>query len=426
MISIENLYQKYKNHPRIVTDHRKIESGNLFWGIKGEKFDGNSFASAALEAGAAFAIIDNKDFWINDRTLLVEDSLLTLQQLARHHRRQLNIPFIAICGSNGKTTTKELTAAVLSKKYKTFATAGNLNNHIGVPLTLLSIHNEIEIAVIEIGANHLHETEELCAIAEPDFGVITNNGKDHLEGFGNIQNVIKANAELYLWLKNNHGTAFVNTNHPDLVSGSLDLKKITYGKELVNEVIYEDVENTIFSGIKIPSFNLSILSQLFGQFNNENLATAYTIGHYFKVPNQLIKQAIEEYTPGMNRSQVKEVNGNTYYIDCYNANPSSMKLSLESFSQLNASPKRVILADMLELGEYSFSEHKAIIDLLKTLDFQDIILIGKFFGEFKQEITCTHFNHTEDAKVWLSEKKDSGWNVLLKGSRGYKLENLLP
>lgn len=423
-MQIEEIYRIYKNHPVISIDNRKIEPGCIFVAIKGEKFDGNSFAASAIDAGASYAIIDNKDFFIDQRTILVPNSLEMLQQLANHHRKTFTIPFIAICGSNGKTTTKELTHAVLSTTYKTFATKGNLNNHIGVPLTLLSIPADTEMAIIEIGANHLNETYELCKIAEPNFGTVTNNGKDHLEGFGNIENVIKANSELFTWLKEVKGTAFVNTNYPDLVSSSDGLKQVNYGFGLVNEYPFSVLPGN-FAGIEFSKMDMAITSQLFGTFNCDNIATAATIAAYFHVPKEKIKQAVEDYKPGMNRSQILLKDDITFFVDCYNANPSSMKLALESFHCSAKKPRGVILADMLELGEYSLHEHQLIVEQLKALELDTIILIGKFFGEFKHELPCIYFERTEDAGIWFRQQNFKQWSFLLKGSRGYALEKLI-
>lgn len=431
-MQIEEIYQIYKNiahHAKegtvISIDNRKITHGCIFLAIKGEKFDGNTFTKSALDAGASFAIIDNKDFFIDERTILVENTLQILQQLANLHRKTLSIPFIAICGSNGKTTTKELAHAVLSTSFKTFATKGNLNNHIGVPLTLLSIPIDTEIAIIEIGANHLNETYDLCKIAEPNFGLVTNNGKDHLEGFGSIENVIKANSELYRWLAQNNGMAFVNSNYPDLVEASKNVKKINYGFELVNNYSFSILNNSRCAAISFSRNKLEIKSELFGEFNCDNIASAAVIGDEFKVPSKKIKWAIENYKPGMNRSQIIVTIGITFYVDCYNANPSSMELAINSFITAAKNPKGVILADMLELGEHSLTEHTYIINQLKSKSLDKIILIGKYFGQLKDKIQCMHFESTHEAVAWFREQNYVGWSFLLKGSRGYALEQLI-
>ncbi len=424
-MQIEEIYQIYKNHPVISIDNRKIEPGCIFVAIRGEKFDGNGFAKSALEAGASYAIIDNKEFHVDEKTILVENTLETLQQLANHHRRTFKIPFIAICGSNGKTTTKELTQAVLSTTYKTFATKGNLNNHIGVPLTLLSIPADTEMAIIEIGANHLEETYDLCKIAEPNFGVVTNNGKDHLEGFGSIENVIRANAELFKWLKEAKGMAFVNINHTDLGLSSAGIKQFTYGYAKEADFPYDELQHEKLAGIKKHLGGAEIKSQLFGNFNCDNIATAAAIGAYFQVTDEHTQQAIERYQPGMNRSQILVSNDITFFIDCYNANPSSMQAALKSFAKSAKSPKAVILADMLELGTYSLEEHRSIILQLNQLSFDKVILIGKFFGQLKENIPCIHFDTTDKALVWFRQQDFAGWSLLLKGSRGYALEKLI-
>lgn len=424
-MQIEEIYQIYKNHPVISIDNRKITPGCIFVGIKGESFDGNSFAAAALDAGAAFAIIDNEAFCTNERTILVEDSVRTLQELANKYRKSLSIPFIAVCGSNGKTTTKELLHAVLSSHFRTFATVGNLNNHIGVPLTILSIPTDTEMAIIEIGANHLHETYELCKVAEPDYGLVTNNGKDHLEGFGSIENVILANTELYKWLGEKLGTAFVNTNHPDLDTASSNLKRITYGFELVNNYPFSVLPHGGFAAITFGEEQLELESQLFGEFNCDNIAAAATVGSFFKVPANKLKDAIKNYKPGLNRSQIMVKDHVTYYLDCYNANPSSMELALKSFASLNVSPKAVVLADMLELGEYSEAEHMAILEVIKKLGFNKVVLIGSTFGKVKADYPCEYFLTTEEAARWFGQQAFQNWHILFKGSRKYTLEKLI-
>ncbi len=424
-MQIDEIFRIYKSHPVISIDNRKIEPGCIFVAIRGEKFDGNSFARSALDAGAAYAIIDNGDFYVDERTLLVENSLQTLQQLANHHRKQFTIPFIAICGSNGKTTTKELTHAVLSSTFKTFATKGNLNNHIGVPLTLLSIPRDTEMAIIEIGANHLNETYELCKIAEPNFGVVTNNGKDHLEGFGSVENVVKANSELFKWLKETKGKAFVNMNHTDLITASEGVNRFTYGYSTDANFSYRLTPDEKYATIFSSRLNMQLDSHLFGDFNGDNLATAAAIAIYFEVEPVYVEEAVRGYLPGMNRSQILVTNGITFFVDCYNANPSSMELALRSFAGTAKKPKGVILADMLELGEFSLKEHEHIIDQIKMLDLDKIILIGTYFGQLKNKITCTHFLTTSEASAWFRQQNFSGWSILLKGSRGYALEQLI-
>jgi UDP-N-acetylmuramoyl-tripeptide--D-alanyl-D-alanine ligase len=355
----------------------------------------------------------------------VENVLQTLQQLAHHHRKQLNIPFIAVCGSNGKTTTKELMYAVLSAQFRTVATKGNLNNHIGVPLTLLAIPGDTEIAVIEIGANHIGETADLCRIAAPGYGLVTNNGKDHLEGFGSIEGVRRANGELYEWLRTSGGLAFVNDRHPDLLEQSAGLKRKTYGSDPSSDYVIEPVQDTLFAAVQTQDPELMIRSQLAGQFNWENMATAIAIGKYFDVPDEKIKSALENYSPGMNRSQVVNKDGATYIVDCYNANPSSMLLALESFAALPGETKAVVLGDMLELGEYSRDEHRQIIERVKEMAFGRVILVGPYFGELAGTLNSIAFENASVAREWFRTQDWSGWMILLKGSRGYRLETIL-
>lgn len=426
-MSIESIYAMYRQHRMISTDSRTIPEGCLFFALKGESFDGNAFAMDALAKGAAFAVIDDARYAGDPRLILVDHVLSTLQQLAHHHRRQFTIPFIAICGSNGKTTTKELVHAVLAQRYKTIATRGNLNNHIGVPLTLLSIPDDTEMAVIEIGANHIGETAELCAIAAPDFGMITNNGKDHLEGFGSLEGVRQANGELYEWLRATDGWAFVNEQQPDLMEMAAGIRKTVYGAGAGCDVVVQPEPDQFLAAVNVYANETPLLirSQLAGMYNTANMAAAIAIGLYFGVPAQQIQSAIENYAPGMNRSQLLERDGVRYVLDCYNANPSSMALSLESFSQTPGRPKMVILGDMLELGDYSLQEHKGIVDLVKSLSFDQVVLIGPWFGHWKHELECLHFDSAAAAASWFHQRDWNGWNILLKGSRGYKLETIL-
>lgn len=424
-MTLEALYEIYRKHPVISTDSRNVPAGCLFFALKGETFNGNLFAGDSLEKGAAYSIVDEAQYAVNERCILVNDVLETLQQLAGYHRRKLSIPFIAICGSNGKTTTKELVMNVLKKKYRTIGTRGNLNNHIGVPLTLLSIPAETEIAVIEIGANHIGETADLCKIAEPDYGLVTNNGKDHLEGFGSIEGVRKANGELYTWLKASGGKAFVADNHADLMKDSEGMQRITYGLHASSGYYYQPVLHETIAALEIQREGIIIRSQLAGAFNWENMAAAITIGLHFNVPVTAIKDAIESYQPGMNRSQVLEKNGVTFIMDCYNANPSSMQLAIESFAAMHAKKKAVILGDMLELGSYAETEHRNILELVKSKEFDKVILIGKHFGEQNTIQDSVHFTTSDEAHEWFIKQNWKNWSILLKGSRGYKLEKVI-
>jgi len=417
------LYEVYKKHPVICTDSRAIKAGCIFFALKGERFNGNTFALQALANGAAFAVIDDPEYRVDERIILVPDVLQALQQLAHHHRMQFKIPVIAVCGSNGKTTSKELLHAVLSTTYKTVSTPGNLNNHIGVPLTLLSIPDNTEMAIIEIGANHRFETYELCKIAAPNYGVVTNNGKDHLEGFGSIEGVRKANAELFEYLKKTGGTAFVNAGMPDLMEDSYQLKRYTYGDDPKADFVCSSQPQGVFAGLRLPD-GTSITSQLAGTFNWINMALAAAIGHYFKVSKEKIIQALESYQPKLNRSQVIQHSGATIVMDAYNANPSSMELALRSFMQIPGK-KCVILGDMLEMGEHASAEHRNIVYLLKELSPDEIVLVGPEFGVWKHDIHCHHFETSNDAAAWFRQQDFTGWHILLKGSRGLKLEKVL-
>jgi UDP-N-acetylmuramoyl-tripeptide--D-alanyl-D-alanine ligase len=419
---IEKLYSIFLASKGVCTDTRKFQKDTIFFALKGSNFNGNLFAKQALDAGAIAVVVDETQNFTDERIILVNDTLKTLQQLATHHRLQLRIPFIAIAGSNGKTTTKELIQPVLSTTYNTFATQGNLNNHIGVPLTILSLKKDTEMAVIEFGANHVGETAFLCEILEPDFGIITNNGKDHLEGYGSLENVKKGNGELFAFLKAHNGTAFVNDGDTDLMRSSSGLKRITYGNTH-GDVTGDIVSNNPF--LKIKWNNHLINTQLFGKYNFENILCAIAVGNYFKVSEEDICKAIENYTPKNNRSQVIQFNTNTVVIDCYNANPSSMALAIESFAEWASDKKMLILGDMFELGEFSNKEHKQILNLIAQKHFSDIILVGPEFSNADSKNNYRHFASSLELKKWFDEQHFLGYSILLKGSRGMTLEKLL-
>jgi UDP-N-acetylmuramoyl-tripeptide--D-alanyl-D-alanine ligase len=407
----------------VSTDTRNLPSGCLFFALRGERYDANLFAEEALQAGAAAVVTERKDLEGKRGYFIVEDSLVALQQFSAFHRNTLRIPVLAIGGSNGKTTTKELVGAVLQKKYNTAVTKGNLNNHIGVPLTLLSITNEHEFAVVEIGANHLLETAFLSELAQPDYGLVTNNGKDHLEGFGNLEGVKKANAELFDWLKTNGGEAFVNADDADLMAESAGLKRITYGKSNGANMQGEPTEGSVFSEVRLAD-GTQIRSSLFGQYNFPNLMAAITIGKCFGVPDEDIVSAITDYRPGLNRSQVSKVGSNTVIFDCYNANPSSMKAAIESFVQMKSDNPVLVLADMLEMGEHAASEHKAMLDFIDATGIKRVILTGTEFKKADSENKYIVFDQTAETKQWLQKNPIENSTILLKGSRGYKLEQL--
>ena len=426
--TIEALYQIYIAHPSVVTDTRKLKQGDIYFALKGPNFNGNIFAIDALEAGAAYAIVDeaiaDSDAY-QERIIIVEDVLTTLQQLAKYHRQQFNIPFIAITGSNGKTTTKELVYAVLVSHFKTYTTQGNLNNHIGVPLTLLSIPKDAEMAVIEMGANHQKEIASYCAYTLPTHGMITNCGKAHLEGFGGVEGVKKGKGELYDFLRTQNGTAFIMADYDYLQTMSQGIDHIIrYGQfngQIQGEAIDADGMLTvkINKGIELDS----IQTNLVGNYNLPNVLAAVTIGQYFKVPNEKIKTAIENYIPTNSRSQLVQWQNNEVILDAYNANPSSMKLAVENFAKLNKANKVVCIGGMRELGVDTLMEHQMLIDQLEQNNWSEVLLVG---AEFKD---CNHnyhyFDTVQAAKVWFDSKQFSGFTILIKGSRGIQMEQLI-
>lgn len=407
----------------VSTDTRSLPMGCIFFALRGERYDANEFAEHALKNGAAAVITDRAELKDKPGFFVVEDTLVALQQFSAYHRKTLRIPVLAIGGSNGKTTTKELTGAVLQKKYHTAVTKGNLNNHIGVPLTLLAITPKHEFVVVEIGANHLEETAFLCQLAQPDYGLVTNNGKDHLEGFGSLEGVKKANAELYDWLKSNGGEAFVNADDADLMDASAGLKRITYGTAQGANMQGQPVEGSVFSEVRLAD-GTHIRSALFGQYNFPNLMAAITIGKCFGVHEEDIVAAITDYKPGLNRSQVSQVGSNTVVFDCYNANPSSMKAAIESFVQLKAENPVLILADMLEMGDHAEYEHRAMLEFIRSTGIQRVILTGPEFKKADREGFYRVFETTADTKQWLQANPIEQATILLKGSRGFKLEQL--
>lgn len=434
-MTIQEIHSLFLTCDSVAIDTRKIESNSLFVAIKGERFDANTFAEEALQKGASYVIIDNAAYRIDDRTILVNDSLTTLQELASYHRKYLNLPIIALTGSNGKTTTKELINVVLSKKFNTKATVGNLNNHIGVPLTLLSFSKETEIGIVEMGANHQKEIEFLCAIAQPDFGYITNFGKAHLEGFGGVEGVIKGKSEMYTFLKNNHKKAFVNNDDMIQVANSTGIEAITFSQMEAKAFTY--IKNvTANPFVTIDYEDTSIISRLIGLYNANNINAAITIGKYFKVSNNDIKIAIESYIPENNRSQLLTKGTNEIILDAYNANPSSMAVALENFIQLETrgaaelseakSNKLIIIGDMFELGDKSLAEHKSIIDLLLNENAIECCFVGNDFYTNKVDISNFHFFKTfDDFSDFLKNKKIENRVILIKGSRGMALERTL-
>ncbi|MCF6133159.1 UDP-N-acetylmuramoyl-tripeptide--D-alanyl-D-alanine ligase [Flavobacterium wongokense] len=424
-MTIQNIHDLFIKSNKVSIDTRKIEPNSFFVAIKGERFDANTFAKEALEKGARHVIIDNPSYFIDERTILVNDSLETLQELAKFHRQYLKLPIIALTGSNGKTTTKELINAVLSKTYNTKATIGNLNNHIGVPLTLLSFTTETQIGIVEMGANHQKEIEFLCEIAQPDYGYITNFGKAHLEGFGGVEGVIKGKSEMYAYLKANHKTVFIN--HDDKIQNekTTDIRRITFSqKDQSTNVFIDEVTANPF--VKIKTLGIEINSHLIGLYNANNINAAITIGHNLEVPVNDIKDAIESYIPENNRSQLLTKGSNEIILDAYNANPSSMMVALENFIQLDKSNECVIIGDMYELGEESLDEHKGIVDFLDKNASFDCHFVGKDFYANAIQKPNFHFYKTfEDFTQYLSGVKMENKTLLIKGSRGMALERTL-
>ncbi len=433
-MAIQELYQLYLQHPVISTDTRKIASGSLFFALKGDKFDANTFAAQALEAGAAYAVIDNAAYRVSDRCILVDDVLSTLQDLARYHRKQLQIPVIGLTGTNGKTTTKELINAVLSQQFATLATQGNLNNHIGVPLTILSINNTHQMAVIEMGANHQKEIALLCTIAQPTHGLITNVGKAHLEGFGGVEGVKKGKGEMYDYLKATESVAFVNSDSPDLMlmKESRDLVKVEYyGKSSALNTI----SGNLAGSAHYLALNWTIAgrdqeyhtaTQLTGDYNLDNVLAAICIGHYFKLSPEQINTGIEGYQPKNNRSQILKTATNTLICDYYNANPSSMMVAIDNLSKIQAAKKIMILGDMFEMGDDASAEHEAVLKAALANTDIKVIFVGKEFSLFKPDYNAATFYETaEDAIAGLQAEPIMNSTVLIKGSRGMALERLV-
>lgn len=426
---MNSLYEVFKKHPLVCTDTRSVIPGCIFFALKGPSFNGNAFAEKALETGAVCAVIDEPQYKKDERFILVDDVLVALQQLANHHRKQLTIPVLAITGSNGKTTTKELIRNVLSKKFNTLATKGNLNNHIGVPLTILSITSETEFAVIEMGANHLKEIESYCKIAEPDYGLITNVGKAHLEGFGGFEGVKKGKGELYEWIKKKGKGVFLNNDNALLVSmaGTFKIPQvIRYGTgdsfycsgNLLGERPFLTIQWK--SEGRLGQIN----SQLTGAYNFENILSAICVGNYFGVSAAEIKDAIESYSPDNSRSQLVKKGSNTIILDAYNANPTSMEAALTNFGKLEIKNRVVFLGDMAELGEESDAEHKRITGMLRKAHYDKVILVGKNFGKFKEELDCVYFDDSEKAASWVKEHPLINSTILIKGSRSTKMERV--
>ena len=424
-MTIESLYKIYKQHPSVQTDTRKLKAGDIFFALKGDNFNGNKFAQQAIDAGAVCAVIDEAAFEIPGKTFLVPDVLTALQELAKHHREQFNIPFIAVTGSNGKTTTKELIHAVLSSHFTTCTTEGNLNNHIGVPLTLLKIKDDAQMAVIEMGANHQKEIAGYCVYAQPTHGLISNVGKAHLEGFGGPEGVKKGKGELFDYLRAHNGVAFIMADYDYLHEMSQGIKEvITYGttNAQITGIVHKSepyLELKMTGGVDLTS----VQTQLVGDYNLPNVLAAIAIGHYFAVPAEKIKAAIENYTPSNSRSQLLTKGTNTIILDAYNANPSSMKLAIENFAKLPAENKVLLLGAMAELGEESVNEHKAIADFLQSKQWKQVVLVGGDFLKIRHPFLS--FANAAEAKEWLQAQQLNNTHILVKGSRSMQMEKVL-
>ncbi len=420
-MNIVELYELYRQYPSVQTDTRKLKQGDIFFALRGPNFNANEFAETALTNGAAYAVIDDPAFQKINNTILVDDVLQTLQQLALYHRNQFSIPFIAITGSNGKTTTKELIHAVLSKKYKTYTTAGNLNNHIGVPLTILGIGNDAEMAVIEMGANHRGEIASYCIYARPDHGLITNVGKAHLEGFGGVEGVKKGKGELFDHLRSCRGTAFVMWDYDYLREMSAGIPHIVKYGTADADTIGKLEQSVPF--LKVSIDGLQVNSNLVGEYNLPNILAAAAIGKHFEISPAQVKQAIEEYTPSNSRSQLVKKGSNHIVLDAYNANPTSMKAAIENFERITADKKVLVLGAMSELGPESINEHKAILELIGRYSWNDVLLVG---GDFLRVNTpYKTFENSREAGKWLKEQNISDAYLLIKGSRSMQMERVL-
>jgi UDP-N-acetylmuramoyl-tripeptide--D-alanyl-D-alanine ligase len=425
MTNIENLYQFFLQHPAIATDTRKINNGDIFFALKGPSFNGNQFAKQALEAGASLAVVDEVEYAINEQYFLVEDVLTTLQLLAKHHRQQFNIPFIAITGSNGKTTTKELVSTVIASTYTTYTTQGNLNNHIGVPLTILQIKKDAQMAVIEMGANHQKEIASYCNYTLPTHGLITNVGKAHLEGFGGEEGVKKGKGELFDFLRENNGIAFACDDFEYFQEMTKGLPEVHWYGTKKGETIgrVEASEPFLKASVGNGLAKFMIDTKLVGAYNIYNVLSAVAIGKYFNVPNEKIKAAIENYTPGNSRSQMIEKDGNHIILDAYNANPSSMGAAIENFAKLKVENKILFLGAMMELGPQSKEEHEHLIDLIGKYKWKSVVLVG---GDFNHVFhPYQYFENSRQAAEWWQALHSKGNYLLIKGSRSIKMEQIL-
>ncbi|MEZ5197196.1 MAG: UDP-N-acetylmuramoyl-tripeptide--D-alanyl-D-alanine ligase [Bacteroidales bacterium] len=424
--AIDTLYKVFLKNPRISTDSRNVPNESIFFALKGDNFNGNHFALVALEKGAVLAVVDEIISGGNDKILRVDNVLETLQELARLHRISLGLKVIGITGTNGKTTTKELIQSVLKKEYNSLATSGNLNNHLGVPLTLLSLSSDHDIAVVEMGANHVGEIATLCEIARPDFGIITNIGKAHLEGFGSFEGVIRAKTELYEFIRKTGGKVFINADNKLLVKKAVNIDSISYGMsenlyckgEFINDFPFLEL-NCALEGISVP-----VQSRLMGRYNFENILAAVCIGNYFHISHSDIQEAIETYQPTNNRSQIIHTKNNTLILDAYNANPSSMKAAIENFAACNFENKSLVLGDMAELGKDSFNEHTAVLKLLKSLKLHNVILVGTEYARANLPFEFQTVTDHKQLEELILQKQFRNMTILIKGSRRMQLEKI--
>jgi UDP-N-acetylmuramoyl-tripeptide--D-alanyl-D-alanine ligase len=431
-MTIPELHAIFLQYQQVCIDTRKITKDAIFFALKGENFNGNKFAAQALEQGCVYAVVDEKEHAVNEKIILVNDVLKCLQDLAAFHRvywghSGMGNFVIALTGSNGKTTTKELIHSVLKQQYNCYATVGNLNNHIGVPLTLLSLKPEHKIAIVEMGANHQKEIELLCAIAQPDQGLITNIGKAHLEGFGGEEGVLKGKGEMYDYIRKHDRTIFINGDDDKLLSISKDIKQVRYGYGERNYVKGKILDKNIFLEMEIRFEDeiKHVITNLTGKYNGINVLCAYAVGLTWDVNPEKIAKGIESYTPDNSRSQVMKTNSNTLILDAYNANPSSMVLALENLARIEAPQKMFVLGDMREMGEHAKAEHRAILEKTLQLNLKGVF-VGEEFSYYKNEYDFTFFQDAGDALIWLKEKQVKNNLVLIKGSRGIKLETVVP
>ena len=424
-MSIIDLYDLFIHNPQITTDSRNCPKGSIFFALKGDKFDGNQYAGKALASGCVYAVIDNPDYYIGERTILVDNVLKTLQQLAHHHRKVLGLPIIGITGTNGKTTTKELLAAVLSTKFNLLYTEGNFNNHIGVPLTLLRLTHDHEMAVIEMGASHPGDIKELVDIVHPNYGIITNVGRAHLEGFGSFEGVIRTKGELYDYIRRSKGKIFIKKENKYLQSIAKGIEQITYGNgddAFASGQVVSCDPFLVFNWKQQGKLH-TVETHMIGSYNLDNVLAAVAVGRFFKIPAERISRAIAAYEPTNNRSQFKKTDNNELIIDAYNANPSSMKVALDNFITMPVQPKAIILGDMRELGPTSDELHAEVVEQIKKGQFDKVFLCGEHFSKVGKEFSP--FATTEAMTEELRRQPLKGYHILIKGSHSMGLEKLV-